>query len=78
MKLLQIKFNHCEAAQELLNQTVFEKRVDVVLICEQHKNPSSTTWISDNTKKAKHTGGTMTLNNCEAHTIKRGFSIRGK
>ncbi len=52
MKILQINLNHCEAAQELLTQTVYERNVDVVIICEQYKNLSSDTWVSDSTKKA--------------------------
>lgn len=52
MKILQINLNHCEAAQELLTQTVYEKKIDVVIISEQYKNTISNTWVSDNSKKA--------------------------
>ena len=33
--------------QEPLEQTVYEKKVDVAIICEQYKNPRLRTWIED-------------------------------
>ena len=51
MRLLQINLNHCKAAQELLRQTVYEKKVDVAIICEQYKNLCLGTWVEDLTGK---------------------------
>ena len=52
MRVMQLNLNHCEAAQEFLKQTVYEKKVDVALLSEQYKNISDATWISDSTNKA--------------------------
>ena len=52
MRVMQLNFNHCEAAQELLKQTVYEKKVDLALLSEQYKNISDGNWISDCTNKA--------------------------
>ncbi|XP_054083381.1 uncharacterized protein LOC128920325 [Zeugodacus cucurbitae] len=52
MRVLQLNLNHCEAAQELLSQTVYEQKIDVAIISEQYRNKSESTWISDCTNKA--------------------------
>lgn len=52
IKILQINLNHCEAAQELLSQTVRENKVDLVLISEPYKEKDPSRWISDKSKKA--------------------------
>ncbi|XP_039969022.1 uncharacterized protein LOC120780849 [Bactrocera tryoni] len=52
MRVVQINLNHCEAAQELLKQTIYEKKIDVAIVCEQYKNISAGTWISDKESKA--------------------------
>lgn len=36
MRLIQINLNHCEAAQDLLRQTVIEAKADVAIISEQY------------------------------------------
>lgn len=53
MKCIQINLNHCEAAQDLLTQTVKEEKADLALICEQYKTIHATSrWVDDSTKKA--------------------------
>lgn len=52
MRVMQLNLNHCEAAQELLMQTVYEEKVDIAIISEQYKNIDSGAWISDLTGKA--------------------------
>nr|AMS38371.1 hypothetical protein [Bactrocera tryoni] len=52
MRVVQINLNHCEAAQELLKQTIFEEKIDVAIVCEQYKNINAGTWISDKENKA--------------------------
>ncbi|XP_017468973.1 PREDICTED: putative nuclease HARBI1 [Rhagoletis zephyria] len=52
MRVMQLNLNHCEAAQELLRQTVYEEKVDIAIISEQYKNIDSGAWISDLTGKA--------------------------
>lgn len=47
MKLLQLNLNHCEAAQELLRQSVRELNVDIALLSEPYRSVDSTTWASD-------------------------------
>ena len=38
LKVLQINLNHCEAAQDLLAQTVRQEPVDVVIIVDHSSN----------------------------------------
>lgn len=47
MKVLQINLNHCEAAQDLLSQTVREKVVDMVLVSEPYKHLDKAVWAKD-------------------------------
>lgn len=61
VRCIQINLNHCEAAQDLLKQTVIEQKVDMVLISEPYKIPvSDANWAEDKTKRAAiWTCGTM-------------------
>lgn len=52
MKVIQLNLNHCEAAQELLVQTISELEIDVAIISEPYKVPTDGRWISDKTGKA--------------------------
>lgn len=52
MKVLQINLNHCEAAQDLLAQTVIDKEADVALISEPYRAQGGNVWAHDKTKKA--------------------------
>uniref|UniRef100_A0A034WR48 Putative 115 kDa protein in type-1 retrotransposable element R1DM n=1 Tax=Bactrocera dorsalis TaxID=27457 RepID=A0A034WR48_BACDO len=52
MRVLQLNLNHCEAAQELLTQTVIEQKVDIAILSEQYRNLGTENWSSDQTKKA--------------------------
>lgn len=52
MKVLQVNLNHCKAAQDLLQQTVREEGVDVVLISEPYLNLEQQSWQSDSSGKA--------------------------
>lgn len=52
MKVIQINLNHCEAAQDLLAQTVREMEADVAIISEPFKVPDSNLWKMDRTGKA--------------------------
>ncbi|XP_073821458.1 uncharacterized protein [Musca autumnalis] len=54
MKVIQLNLNHCEAAQDLLKQTVRELEVDLAIISEPYRNISSSNWYCD-------TSGTSTL-----------------
>ena len=47
MRLIQINLNHCEAAQDLLSQTIRESNVDVAVICEPYRNYGGATWAVD-------------------------------
>ena len=52
MKFLQLNLNHCEAAQDLLWQTLYERNIDVAILCEQYKDiDSSQNWMKDTTGK---------------------------
>ena len=37
LKVIQINLNHCEAAQDLLFQTVLEEKVDLI-VADQYRN----------------------------------------
>ncbi|CAB0040069.1 unnamed protein product, partial [Trichogramma brassicae] len=48
MRILQLNLNHCEAAQDLLCDTISELRIDVAILCEQYKNLAPpNTWLAD-------------------------------
>lgn len=51
ISFLQINLNCCRAAQDLLQQTARERRADVIIVCEQHRN-ATTRWYSDAKSKA--------------------------
>ncbi|XP_066904559.1 uncharacterized protein [Halyomorpha halys] len=52
MRILQLNLNHCEAAQDLLYQTVREQHIDVAILCEQYENLDGNLWVSDVSGKA--------------------------
>ncbi|CAB0040345.1 unnamed protein product, partial [Trichogramma brassicae] len=48
MRILQLNLNHCEAAQDLLCDTISKLRIDVAILCEQYKNLAPpNTWLAD-------------------------------
>lgn len=47
MRMLQLNLNHCQAAQELLKQSVRELNVDVTILSEPYRNMESANWVSD-------------------------------
>lgn len=47
IKILQLNLNHCQAAQELLTQSVRELNVDIALLSEPYRCMESTNWVSD-------------------------------
>ncbi|KAL7290334.1 hypothetical protein TKK_0016029 [Trichogramma kaykai] len=48
MRILQLNLNHCEAAQDLLCDTISKLRTDVAILCEQYKNLAPpNTWLAD-------------------------------
>ncbi|CAB0042135.1 unnamed protein product [Trichogramma brassicae] len=47
-RILQLYLNHCMAAQSLLMQSVKKMKIDVAILCDQHRDLRSPhTWISD-------------------------------
>lgn len=77
MKILQLNLNHCEAAQDLLTQTVCEHKIDVAIICEQYKNLSDGTWLTDTSNKvAIWACGKETVQ--EKPLINQSYYIRAK
>ncbi|GBP39671.1 hypothetical protein EVAR_25495_1 [Eumeta japonica] len=44
MKILQLNINHCEAAHDLLMQTVRELQVDLVILSEPYKHLAGQPW----------------------------------
>lgn len=52
MKIVQLNLNHCETAQDLLNQYVRETEVDVAIICEQYRELDESSWETDDTGRA--------------------------
>lgn len=51
-RVLQGNLNRCTLAQNLLRQRVFEDKIDVCIICEQHSNLTDRTWLTDKTGTA--------------------------
>ncbi|CAB0029871.1 unnamed protein product [Trichogramma brassicae] len=48
MRILQLNLNHCEAAQDLLCDTIGKLRIDVAILCKQYKNLAPpNTWLAD-------------------------------
>lgn len=53
MRVLQLNLNHCEAAQDLLAQTVRDLDIDVAILSEQYRcADNSRNWISDTDGRA--------------------------
>ena len=52
MKVLQHNLNHCEAAHDLLMQTVRDWKIDVVIIIDPYIPQRTNQWASDATGKA--------------------------
>ncbi|CAB0030847.1 unnamed protein product, partial [Trichogramma brassicae] len=53
MRFLQLNLNHCETAQDLLRQTVRNRRIDVAIVCDQYRNLDPPyTWLADTNKQA--------------------------
>lgn len=52
MKILQLNLNHCEAAQDLLHQTLRERGIDIAIISEPYKDLDPGIWGTDSTGKA--------------------------
>lgn len=51
--MIQLNLNHCETAQQLLFQTVAEKKCDVALLSEPYRIPEGNrNWLSDPPKAA--------------------------
>lgn len=46
-RILQLNLNHCQAAQDLLGQSVRELNVDVAVLSEPYRCMESTNWVSD-------------------------------
>lgn len=56
MNFLQINLGRGKQAQDLLMQVAREKDIDILLICEQYKKPSSAIWYQDKTSRAAIVG----------------------
>ncbi|XP_044591474.1 uncharacterized protein LOC123269703 [Cotesia glomerata] len=52
MRILQLNLNHCEAAHDLLVQTVRELELDLVIIAEPYRHLNNQPWETDSTTKA--------------------------
>ena len=52
MRVLQHNINHCEAAHDLLTQTVREMKIDVAIIADPYIRLNMQAWVTDNTGKA--------------------------
>ena len=52
LKVLQINLNHCNAAQDLLTQSVREENVDEDIIADQYRNLNGFIWKNDATDSA--------------------------
>lgn len=52
-KCIQINLNHCEAAQDILQQTALECQADILIISEPYKSLTyNGKWVEDKYQKA--------------------------
>ncbi|CAB0034470.1 unnamed protein product [Trichogramma brassicae] len=72
MRILQLNLNHCEAAQDLLCDTISRLRIDVAILCEQYKNLAPPTHGSP-MPTAKQLSGCMEEFRCRS--AQRGTSL---
>lgn len=49
---MRVNLNHCEAAQDLLMQTVREHKFEVAIISEPYRNLDHPSWVADKAGKA--------------------------
>ena len=49
MKILQQNLNHCEAAHDLLTQTVRDREIDLVIIADPYTRLNTQAWVTDAT-----------------------------
>ena len=47
MKILQHNLNHCEAAHDLLTQTVRDGETDLVIIADPYTRLNTQVWVTD-------------------------------
>ena len=52
MRVLQHNLNHCEAAHDLLTQTVRDMKIDVAIIADPYTKSNTQVWVTDVTGKA--------------------------
>ena len=52
MRVLQHNINHCEAAHDLLTQTVRDMKIDVAIIADPYTKSNTQAWVTDATGKA--------------------------
>lgn len=52
MRILQLNLNHCEAAQDLLMQTVCELKPDLAILSEPYRQLDAQSWESDASGRA--------------------------
>ncbi|CAB0032353.1 unnamed protein product, partial [Trichogramma brassicae] len=64
-RILQLNLNHCEAAQDLLCDTISKLRIDVAILCEQYKNHAPPTHGSP-MPTAKQLSGCMEEFRCRS------------
>ncbi|XP_074110250.1 uncharacterized protein LOC141534664 [Cotesia typhae] len=51
-RLIQGNLNRCALAPNLLRQRIFEDKIDICLICEQHRNIQDKVWFTDGSSTA--------------------------
>lgn len=76
MKILQLNLNHCQAAQDLLKQSVRELSVDVAMLSEPYQRMEPPKWLCDaSNTSAIWSVSSLTLQ--DAATTSHGY-IRAK
>ncbi|CAB0027839.1 unnamed protein product, partial [Trichogramma brassicae] len=67
MRILQLNLNHCEAAQDLLCDSISKLRIDVAILCEQYKKnlAPANTWLAP-MPTAKQLSGCMKKFRCRS------------
>lgn len=73
MRILQLNVNHCQAAQDLLRQSVRELDIDISIISEPYRTIESANWVSDGTNtSAIWAVGTLCLQ--DTATLECGYT----
>lgn len=75
IRFLQINLNHCWAAQQILQQTIAELGIDIVLVSDQLRNPADNArWIPSTDNKCAVSAVSSSVPFFDSSGAGRGFA----